>query len=64
MACEAGNEAVVTKNVRTVSMRVKKSLVERVMYCRGYAEVLDLAISDRAVGMGTELSGGAEGIRV
>ena len=43
-------------------MIVRKSLVERVMYCRGGAEVLSPAISDRAVGMGPEVSGGVEGI--
>ena len=64
VACEAANEAVVVENVRTVSMRARKSLAERVMYYGGYAEVLGLAISDRAVGMGPEGSGGAEGIGV
>ena len=39
-------EAVVAENVRTISMRARKSLVERVMYCGGYAELLSLAISD------------------
>ena len=52
VACEAANEAVVAENVRTVSIRSRKSLVERVMYCGGSAEVLGLAISDRAVSMG------------
>ena len=40
VACEAANEAVVAENVRTVSMRARKSLTERVMYCGGCAEVL------------------------
>ena len=53
---EAVNEAVVAENVQTVSMRARKSLTERVMYCGGGAEVLDPAISDRAVGMGSEVS--------
>ena len=34
MACAAANEAVVVENVRTISMRAKKSLAEKVMYCR------------------------------
>ena len=51
VACEDANEAVVVENVRTVSMRARKSLVERVMYCGGY----------RAVGMGLEVCGEAEG---
>ena len=62
MACEAANEAVVAENVRTVSMRARKSLAERVMYCGGYVEVLGPAISDRAMGIGTEVCGEAEGI--
>ena len=64
VACEASNEAVVAKNMRTVSMRARKSLAERVMYCRGCAEVLGPTISDRAVGMRLEGSRGAEGIGV
>ena len=62
MACEAENEAVVAENVRTVTMRARKSLVERVMYCGGCVEVLDPAISDRVVGMGPEVYGEVEGI--
>ena len=62
VACEAANEVVVAENVQTVSMRARKSLAQRVMYCRGCAEVLGLAISHRVVGMGPEGSGGAEGI--
>ena len=62
VAYEAANQAVVAENVRTVSIRARKSLEERVMYYGGGAEVLDPAISDRAVGMGLEGSGGAEGI--
>ena len=62
VACEVANEVVVAKNVRTVSIRARKSLEERVMYCRGGAEVLGPAISDRAVGMGPEGSEGAEDI--
>ena len=46
VACEAANEVVVAENVRTVSIRAKKSLAERVMYCRGGPEVFDPAISD------------------
>ena len=52
MACEAANEAVVAENVRTVSMRARKSLAERVMYYGGVEKVLSPAKSDRAVGMG------------
>ena len=63
VACEATNEAVVAKNVRTVSMRARKSLAERVMYCGDCVEVLDPPISDRVVGMGPEVCGEAEGIR-
>ena len=61
-ALEAANDAAVAENVQSASMIVRKSLVERVMYCWGGAEVLGLAISDRAVGMGAEGSGGAEGV--
>ena len=59
---EAANEVAVAENVRTVSMRAKKSMVERVMYYGGDEEVIDPAIYDRAVSMGPEGSGGAEGI--
>ena len=52
VACEAANEAIVAENVRTVSMRAKKSLTKRVMYSGGCVEVLDPAVSDRAVGIG------------
>ena len=62
VACEAANEAVVAENVRTISMRARKSLAERVMYCGGCVEVLGLDVSDRAVGMGPEVCGEAEGI--
>ena len=61
-AWEAANDVVVEENVRTASMIVRKSLVERVMYCGGGVEVLDPAISDRAVGMGPEVSGEVKGI--
>ena len=61
-AWEAANDVVVAENVRTASMRVRNSLVERVMYCGGDAEVLGPAISYRAVGMGPEVSGEVEGI--
>ena len=44
-------------------MIVRNSLVEKVMYCWSGAEVLGPAISNRAVGMGAEGSGGVEGIR-
>ena len=57
VAYEASNEALVAENVRTVSMRARKSLAERVMYCRGCVEVLGPAISDRTVGMGPEVCG-------
>ena len=49
--------------MHTASMIVRKSLVERVMYCWGGAKVLGPAISDRAVGIGAEGFGGVEGIR-
>ena len=62
VACEVANEAVVVENVRTVSMRARKSLAERVMYCGGCVEVLGPAISDRTVGMGPEVCGEEEGI--
>ena len=62
VACEAANEAVVADNVRTVSMRARKSLAERIMYCGGCVEVLGPAISDRAVGIGSEVCGEVEGI--
>ena len=62
VACEASNEVVVVEKVRTVSMRARKSLVERVMYCGGGPEVLSPAISDRAVGMGPEGTGAVENI--
>ena len=57
MTWEAANDVAVAKNVRTASMIVKKSLVERVMYCWGGAEVLGPTIPDRAVGIGAEGSG-------
>ena len=60
--CEDANEAVLAENVRTVSMRARKSLEERVMYCRGCVEVLCPAISDRTVGMGPEVCRKVEGI--
>ena len=62
VAWEAANEAIVAENVRTASMIVKKSLVERVMYYWGGVEVLGSAIPDRVVGMGVEGSGGVKGI--
>ena len=62
VACEAANEAVVAENVRTVSMRARKSLAERVMYCGGCVEALNPTISDRTVGMGPEVYGEVEGI--
>ena len=45
-ACEAAKEAVVAENVRTVSIRAKKSLAKRVIYCGGYVEVLGPVVSD------------------
>ena len=62
VACEAANEAVVVENVRTVSMRARKSLAERVIYCEGCVEVRGPTISDRTVGMGPEVCGEVEGI--
>ena len=62
VACEAANEDAVAENVRIVSMRARKSLEERVMYCGGYVEVLGPAISDRTVGIGPEVCGEVEGI--
>ena len=62
VACEDANEAVVAENVRTVSMRARKSLAERVMYCGGCVEVLDPAISNRVVGMGPVVCVKEEGI--
>ena len=62
VACEAGNEAVVVENVRTVSMRARKSLTERVMYCGGCVEVLGPTIFERTVGIGPEVCGEVEGI--
>ena len=61
-ACEAAKEAVVAENVRTVSIRARKSLAERVIYCGGCAEVLGPAVSDRTVGMEPEVCGEIEGI--
>ena len=43
------------ENVWTVSMRARKSLVERVMYYGACVEVLGPAISDRMVGMVPEV---------
>ena len=60
-ACEAAKEAVVAENVRTVSIRARKSLAERVIYCGGCAELLGPAISDRTVGMEPEVCGEVEG---
>ena len=62
VASEAAKESVVVENVRTFSMRAKKSLVERVMYCGGCVEVLGPAISDRTMGMEPEVCGEVEGI--
>ena len=62
VACEAAKEAVVAENVRTISMRARKSLAERVMYYGGCVEVLGSAISDRTVGMEPEVCGEVEGI--
>ena len=61
-ACEAAKEAVVAENVRTVSIRAKKSLAERVIYFGGCAEVLGPAVSNRTVGMEPEIYGEVEGI--
>ena len=61
-ACEAAKEDVVAENVRTVSIRARKSLAERVKYCGSYAEVLGPAISDRTVGIEPEVCAEVEGI--
>ena len=45
-AYEATNDVVVMENVRTASMMVRKSLVERVMYCWGGVDVLGPAIPE------------------
>ena len=63
-ACEATKEAVVAENVRTVSIRARKSLAERVIYCGGCAEMLGPAVLDRTVGMEPEVCGEIEGIEV
>ena len=63
-ACEAAKEAIVAENVRTVSIRARKSLAERVMYCGGCVEVLGPAISDRTMGIELEVCGEVEGIEV
>ena len=62
VACEAAKEAVVAEIVWTVSMRARKFLVERVMYCGSCVQVLGPAISDRTVGMEPEVCGEVEGI--
>ena len=62
VACEAIKEAVVAENVRTVSMRARKSLAERVMYCGGCVEVLGPAISDRIMGIEPKVCGEVESI--
>ena len=62
VACEAAKEAVVDENVRTVSMRARKSLAERVMYYGGCVGLLGPAISDRTVGMEPEVCGEVKGI--
>ena len=62
VACEAAKEVVVAENVQTVSMRARKSLTERVMYCGGCVEVLGPSISDRTVGMEPKVCGKVEGI--
>ena len=61
VVCEAAKEAVVAENVRTVSIRARKSLAERVIYCGGCAEVLGPAVSDRTAGMEPEVCGEVEG---
>ena len=54
-ACEAAKEAVVADNVQAISIKDRKSLAERVIYCRGCAEVLSPSVLDRTVGMGPEV---------
>ena len=51
------------ENVRTVSIRAKKSLEERVIYYGGCAEMLGPAISDRIVGIEPDVYGEVEGIK-
>ena len=60
-AYEATKEAVVAE--KTVSIRARKSLAERVIYCGGCAEVLGPAVLDRTVGMEPEVCGEVEGIK-
>ena len=62
LSTRAACEAVVAENVRTVSIRARKSLEERVIYCGGCAEVLGPAISDRTMGIEPEVCGEVEGI--
>ena len=62
LSTRAAYEAVVAENVRTVSIRARKSLAERVIYCGGCAEVLSPAISDRTVGIEPEVCGEVKGI--
>ena len=50
------------EKVRTVSIRARKSLEERVIYCGGYAEVLGPAISNRTVGMDPKVCREVKGI--
>ena len=54
---EAANEVVVAENVRIVSMRARKSLAERVIYCGACVEVLGQTLSNRTVGMGPKVCG-------
>ena len=61
-ACEAVKEVIVAENVRTISIRARKSLAERVIYCGGCTEVLGPSISDRTVGIEPEVCGEAKGI--
>ena len=62
VVCEAAKEVVVAENVRTVSIRAKKSLAERVIYYGGCVKVLVPVVSDRTVGMEPEVCGEIEGI--
>ena len=61
-ACEVVKEVVVAENVRIVSIRARKSLAERVIYCGGCAKVLGPAVLHRTVGMEPEVFGEVEGI--
>ena len=62
-AWAVANDADMAENVRTASMMVKKSPVEMVIDSWGCAEVLGPAISEWAMGMVVEGTGGTDGTR-